>query len=205
MAHAWGGSMALRVATARRGRLRELLTGALTDDYQFTRLCHNLGLRVYFVARCLVPTPVCFSLPSLVDFAHRQYLLTRVYVPKVYAAALWLTGMYTLGCVSAWLVLGINLCRAPADWQGWIGPAAAIAVVFVANQVRATLRRRVIAAALGPDVLRRLAPTLRWDRLATGLWMALHLLLALRALFGRTMTWRGIRYRLRGPQSCERL
>jgi hypothetical protein len=33
--------------------------------------------------------------------------------------------------------------------------------------------------------------------------MTLHFLLMLRAAFGRTMVWRGRRYRLRGPNHIE--
>jgi hypothetical protein len=43
------------------------------------------------------------------------------------------------------------------------------------------------------------------DRWATWLWMSLHALLLARAALGRTIRWRGIRYRLHGPQRIERL
>ncbi len=50
----------------------------------------------------------------------------------------------------------------------------------------------------------RLGLAMLLDAWATPLWMGLHLLFILRAGIGRTMTWRGIRYRLLGPQRIVR-
>ncbi len=201
--HAWGGSMALLGRTAREGGLRQLLTGALCDDYQFSRLARALGRRVYFVPQCLVATPVAFHFKSMVNFAHRQYLLTRVYAPKLYALAIAFTSFYLAGLVSAWGWLVAGLWRGGAG--AWLCPAGAIVAVFVANQLRSGYRRRVVEKAFGPDTLTRLKTTLRWDRWATPLWMTLHWLLIVRSGFGRTMKWRGIRYCLYTPQRCVRL
>ena len=80
-----------------------------------------------------------------------------------------------------------------------------MALAFLINQGRATLRRAIINQAFGPAVLRQMKTTLLIDRWLTPLWMALHCLLILRAAVGNTMTWRGIRYRLQGRQKTQRL
>jgi len=36
-------------------------------------------------------------------------------------------------------------------------------------------------------------------------WMLVHWAMIVRAAFGNRMRWRGILYRLDGPQKCERL
>jgi len=202
--HAWGGSMAVKASTARKGHLRDRLVGALCDDYQFSRMSRDLGLRIHLVPRCLVATPVDFSLASLINFAHRQYLLTRVYAPKLFITGLVFTSLYVAGWVSAWAWLGACLWRDPTNPHGaW--PALAIVTVFVAGQVRTAFRRCAVRRALGQDVLEQLHTTLCWDRWATPVWMTLHWLLIVRSAFGRTMRWRGIRYRLFAPQRVERL
>lgn len=201
--HAWGGSMALRVETARRGELRRRLVGALCDDYQFTRMVSDLNLRISFVPLCLVVTPVEFNLAGLINFAHRQYLLTRVYAPKLFLTALGLTGLYVAGFLSAW----VSLIMALYSNSGlvWTRPAVAILLVALANQFRASVRRRAIRAVFGDTMLERLKVTLRYDRWATALWMTLHFLLVLRSAIGRRMRWRGMDYRLLGPQRVEHM
>lgn len=202
--HAWGGSMAVRVATAQEGGLLDLLRGSLTDDYAMTRMARRLGRRVYFVPRCLVASPAAMGLAELVNFAHRQYLITRVCAPGLYAAALGFHALFVSAFVSAWVVLGVELARGAGGWR-WIIPAGAIALTAAGHQVRAGFRRRAVRNAFGERGLDRLACALRLDRWATPLWMTLHGLLIVRAGFGRTMCWRGIRYRLDGPQKVQRL
>lgn len=202
--HAWGGSMAVRASTALKGDLRDRLVGALCDDYQFSRMSRDLGLRIHLVPRCLVATPIDFSLSSLINFAHRQYLLTRVYAPKLFMTGLLFTSLYVAGWVSAWAWLLTCLWRNPTNPHGaW--PALAIIGNLVAEQVRASFRRRAVRLAFGQSVLEQLHTTLRWDRWATPVWMTLHWLLIVRSGFGRTMRWRGLRYRLFAPQHVERL
>ena len=200
---AWGGSMALRRDTADVGRLEQHLQGAITDDYVVTRLAKRLGKRVYFVPRCLVASPVDLGPGELVNFAHRQYLITRVYAPGIFAGALALHALYVAGLIAAWtlVVRGWVLADAGLALLG----TAALATVLVANQVRASLRGRVVREAFDDATAARLRPALWLDRWASWLWMSAHLLLILRAAVGRTMRWRGVRYRVYGPQHVERL
>ncbi len=201
---AWGGSMAVRADTARAGDLPSYLRGALTDDYQFTRMCRDLGKRVYFVPRAMAPTPVDFTWPSFFNFAYRQYLITRIYVPRLYLAALGITTLYILGLVAAWGVLIAALLQDPIDWLG-ASSGLAIGAVFIAHQVRTFFRRRVIRLAFGESYLQTLRPALLLEQWGTPIYMFLHWLIVLRAGFGRTMVWRNIRYRLNGPQDIERI
>ena len=202
---AWGGSMALRVETARKGDLKQTFSGRLTDDYPMTHMSRRLGLRVYFVSHCLVATPVSFTKASFLNFAHRQYLITRIYSPKLYAAALTITSLSVLGYITSWAYMIANLLIDPASWDRSVWPAAAIAIVFTANQIRALWRRRTIVAAFGQDMLAKLKTPLRIDRWATCFYMTLHFLLIARAMFGSTMDWRGYHYRLYKDGSCKRI
>ena len=202
--HAWGGSMAIRADIARQGRLRDRLAGALCDDYQFTRLSRDLGLRVYFVPQCLVATPVSFDCRGMFNFGHRQYLLTRVYAPRVFLTGLLLTSLYVAGFTS--LVAYLLWCVAHG-WtkMPWIWPVVALVLAAAGDQFRALFRRRAVRLAFGEKTVQQLRPTLRLDQWATPWWMLMHWMTIVRSAFGRTMRWRGILYRLDGPQRCERL
>jgi ceramide glucosyltransferase len=200
---AWGGSMAIRVALARQGNLRGMLQGALCDDYQFSRLVVAQGQRIYFVPKALSASSVDFSFASMSNFVHRQYLLTRVYVPHIYYSALSILALYLIGFISAWagLIYGI-ITR---NWTVTAIAGCAILAVIICDQIRSSMRKIAIIALLGEATLDRLRPTLFYDRWFTPVWMLLHFGLAFSALLGRTMIWRGIKYRLYGPQKVQRL
>ena len=200
---AWGGSMAVLAETARRGDLRSRLEGALTDDYPVTRMCRDLQMRVYFPNKMLIGSTVSLDRKGFFNFAYRQYVLTRVYSPRLFVGVLIVLSLYVVASAAAWWSL------AAACWRGagvaeWLLPAVAIAAVFLANQMRSSYRRQVVTKALGPKALADLKLTLRLDRWATTAWMTMHWLLVARACFGRTLKWRGFTYRLLGPQRVER-
>ncbi|MDP6059818.1 MAG: glycosyltransferase family 2 protein [Pirellulaceae bacterium] len=201
--YAWGGSMAMRACTARRGDLRRRLEGALTDDYPVTQMCAALGMRVYFRARCLVATPVAMGLKDLANFAHRQCLITRVYEPRIYWVALGVTCLFLAGFTSATVHTLYWLWREPSGNRWW-GSAGVCALVFVAHQVRASYRSLAVRRAFDEGTVRRLGVSRVLDRWLTPIWMTMHWAFLVRAGFGRTLRWRGIRYRLHGPQSIER-
>lgn len=203
LTQAWGGSMAVRSEFARQHHLADYFRGAISDDYQVTRLCRDAGKEVYFVPHCLVPSPINFNWRELFEFGRRQYLITRVHDPVIYRKAVAVTGLYLAGFLTAWAAFLTTLFTGPTAIVFFAG--VALVVVFVANQVRARYRRLVIAAAFGSDHLRYLRHTLRLDQWGTAAVMAVNLALLLSASVGQTLTWRNNRYRLLGPQSIQKL
>ena len=189
-AHAWGGSMAIRASVAKEGGLVDAWRGALSDDYMLDRVVKRMGLRVRFVSACLVATPVAFDWKGLWAFAVRQYVITRVYAPSVFWRTFWLPWLYVVGLSTA--VIGAAM--------GQVLAMVALGLVLVADQVRASLRSRAVRNALGDEGLVGTAGARRIDRWATPAWMLFNGLLLIRALFQRSFTWRGIRYRLAGPE-----
>lgn len=198
--HAWGGSMAMRAATANEGDLLNRWRGAISDDYQVTRMCKDLGRRVYFVPECLVASPVDYDFTALSNFAYRQYLITRIHAPLVYIAALLINALYLLGLAAA-----VTLIFRQHSLNHTLYALAVFVVVFAANQVRAGYRRRVVRLTLGPEAAAQLRPTFTLERWTTPFWLGVNLILLARAAVGRTIMWRSIRYRIDAPQKIQRL
>ena len=165
LTQAWGGSMAVRADFARRHDLVGHLRGSLSDDYQMTRMCRTTEQRVYFVHRCLVASPVDMSMRELLHFARRQYTITRVHDPRLYWKAVGVTALYVVSSLTATAVLVAGLLNG-----FWLLAALALHPMLwvgIANQMRATYRRRAVKAAFGPDGVRYLRHTLWVDRWLT--------------------------------------
>lgn len=198
--HAWGGSMAMRVSTANEANLLSYWRGALSDDYQVTRMCRDLGRRVYFVPECLVASPADYDFAGLSNFAFRQYVITRIHAPSVFVAALFINALYFLGMASA---AGLLIYSENVNHTRFA--LVVFALVFLANQVRASYRKRVVRLTLGEEAAQKLKPTFTLERWATPVWFGVNLIMLLRASVGRTISWRNIRYRMDGPQKIQRL
>ncbi len=111
-----------------------------------------------------------------------------------------INSLYFLGLTSAIALLFIH--RSALQWQV---AAAAFITVFLANQIRASYRKRVVLRTLGKETHDKLKPTFTLERWATPIWFGINLLLLLRASFGTIITWRNIRYRINAPQDIQRL
>ena len=196
---AWGGSMAIRRELALELDYPGLLENSLSDDYMMSHMIHQSGKRIYFVPRCLVASPCDLNWQGLCDFARRQYLITKVYMPWLYYGALMLPTLYVAGLLTAITVLLL------ADGPMRIAAAVALVWVIIMDLWRSRRRATLIGRALGEDVLQRMKSTLLLDRLATPMWMALHGGLMFTAFFGRTITWRGKTYRMNGRTATQRL
>lgn len=201
---AWGGSMAILAGTARRIGLRRYLEGALTDDFQFSKACLDADLRVYFVPQCLVASSATFSRSSFFNFTHRQYLITRVYALPLYIWALGLTTLYTASFISAWTYLIVAALHDYETWRPGIAIGAMV-LVFLLNVWRSNRRSVLIRRAFGKDVRRKMRVTMFLDRFFTWLWMGIHWIAVASSLLSSSMEWRGIFYRIYGPQDVRRM
>jgi hypothetical protein len=75
----------------------------------------------------------------------------------------------------------------------------AVPIVFLAGQfIRAIIRQKMIGRLLEKD-WPKMKPAVAADILGCWIWSLLMLFLILSSAFGRTITWRGIRYKLLGP------
>lgn len=201
--YAWGGSMAIRRDDALAWDYPGRLAQTLSDDYMMSRMLGEQNLRIYFVPKCLVASPVAMDWHGLAHFARRQYRITKVYAPRLYYAALWLPVLYIAGWLTAAAAVIGGLAIGDIGW--WAAGLAAIGLVVGGDQIRAAYRRRVVQQAFGPQMARQLADTLAWDRWATPLWMAVNGVLLWSCLLGRTINWRGKWYRMDSPTQTRRI
>lgn len=204
---AWGGAMAMLVSTARKGDLITRLTGALTDDYPITKMCRDIGMIVRYVPKCLAATPVDFSLRSFWTFARRQYVITRIYSPRLFWFALLVLTFWLAGFISAWaqLITGLATPDPMGHVKLWLPAAIVISVVVICQHLRSHYRTQTIRNAFGQPMVEQLRTTLRIDRWLPPLWMTIHWLIALSSLSSNRFTWRGYRYQLDGPNQVKRL
>ncbi len=194
--HAWGGSMALTRRMLDQSRLVEHWQGALSDDYQLTHAIGQTDKIIQFAPRCLVVSPARFTWRSLLEFARRQYLITRIHEPWIWLAGLLITALYTAGWVS---VITAGVMQTPGWHWGW----AIWASVFALDHWRAQLRRRAVHDLLGPQTVAKLHRVWLLEHWATPLWMLLHLAIILSSTAGRRITWAGITYDMRHRQDVR--
>ena len=192
---AWGGSMAIRVDLFRELALDKIWPKALSDDLSLSYAVKKVRKKVAFVPACLVPSYESTAWAELFKFARRQFLITRVSNPKT-----WWFGL----CSSLYSVLALWGTAAAAIYAAATGQKnllffAAVPILVLACQMgRAIVRQKMAGKLLKQDLLK-----MRFARAADiGLfwvWSLLLLLLIISSAFGRTLTWRGIRYKLLGP------
>jgi len=193
---AWGGSMAFRRDELPEQQVIENFDGALSDDYQLTRTCREQGRRVYFVMRCLVASPVSTTWGKLLEFGRRQYVITRIHAPAIWMVGWLSTTVYT----AAWLAALAAIAMQVGGW-GWA--LTAMGVVYLADIGRAGRRASAVREAFDHETAAKLRGAMLLDRWATPLVMAVHAVIIWSSAIGRTITWAGVRYRMRGRREVE--
>lgn len=197
--HAWGGSMAVRVDDFRRLNLAAVWSSSLSDDLSLSRAVRRAGMRIAFVPQCLVASFESITWRQLYEFGRRQFLITRVYTP----GAWWLGLLASLGSVvGLWGSLALAVHAAAIHAQH-LALYAAVPAVFFAGQLLRAVLRQVVAARVLPEHLVRLYPAAVADVLGGWFWSLVLFTMLLSSAFGRTIRWRGIRYKLVSPSEVR--
>lgn len=197
--HAWGGSMAIRSGDFQRLGLPEIWKHTLSDDLSLSVAVKKAGMIVAFVPACLVASYESTTWSRLYEFCRRQFLITRVYAPVT-----WAFGLFSsLGAVlGLWGTLAVTVYAATVGAEhAWF--FALVPVVSVAGQLlRGILRQSMMARLLKNDI-HNLRPAILADVLGFWFWSLLLLIFIISSAFGRTIRWRGIRYRLISPSQTQ--
>ncbi len=197
--HAWGGSMAICAEDFHRLNLEQIWRSTLSDDLSLSYAVKKAGMKVVFVPGCLVPSFEDTTWSGLYEFARRQFLIARVYVPGTW----WAAFLFSIGSVAGlWGGLAMAGYAAATHAEHILLYATVPALFFGGQVLRAMLRQLAamrILGEYGPQLWRAAAA----DVLGCWLWSALLCLFILSSAFGQTIRWRGIRYRLVGPTQTE--
>jgi hypothetical protein len=191
----WGGAWAIRRETFKNLALPEAWDGALSDDLVASRLAHAYGLKVAYEPNCLATSPADFTWPGVIEFARRQYVILRINMP-----VWWWGGVLAGGAMLALLAAGPVLAILQAARGGsWLPPLLASAAFYALTAFRAAFQLRGIR----PFVRAPREDVQRVERINIWAWplvIGLNWALLLSTAIGRTITWRGITYRMDGPQ-----
>lgn len=191
---AWGGSMAVRVDTFRQLDLNKIWANALSDDLSLTLAVKKAGKKIVFVPACLVASHENITFKQLFEFGKRQFLITRICAPGT-----WWFGLFS----SLYSVLGLWGTAAMAVYAATTTISnvhlhffIAVAVFFFAAHLARAVLRQKMAVAILQNEREKMKASIVADITLFGLWSLLLLYLILSSAFGRTITWRGVRYKL---------
>jgi cellulose synthase/poly-beta-1,6-N-acetylglucosamine synthase-like glycosyltransferase len=195
---AWGGSMAIRVEVFREIGLDKIWPKTISDDLSLSHAVKKAGKKVEFIPACLVASYESTTWPKLFEFAHRQFLITRVTAPRTWWFGL-VSSLYSILGLWAGSAFAIYAAvkSSSIDYQLLI--LLAVPVSFFAGQLSsAILRQKMISRLLEKD-WPKLKLACAADILFFWVWSLLLLFLIISSAFGKTICWRGTHYKLLGP------
>ena len=195
----WGGAMAIQRDTFLRIGILEIWQNSCTDDLPLTRAVKDAGLKVAFVPACFVASYENMSWGEFFSFARRQFLITRICMPRLWRLALLSWGHFVLAfwtglVVTLWLA---NHHSVHAIFAG-IMPAFLLAVFMAKAMIRQVMIQKIL-----PEDRLRLLPGALTDILLGPVVAVIALILLLASACSRTMVWRGIKYRLHDYNHTE--
>jgi ceramide glucosyltransferase len=193
--HTWGGSMAIKVKMFRELGLDKIWQKAVSDDLSLSMAVKGAHKKVEFSPGCLVATTESTTWPKLFEFARRQFIITKVTAPKT-----WFIGLFTCTCAILGLWGGVALAiYARVTSNPHVLLFGFVAVLFFVMQFLRAILRQAMAAKLFKEHWPKLRAVAVVDIVFFWLWPVFLLVLILSSAFGRTIRWRGIRYKLLGP------
>ncbi len=193
--HAWGGSMAIHADFFREIGLHKIWKTAFSDDLSLSHAVKKEGLKVDFVPSCLVASYESTSWKKLFEFCRRQFLITRVCALQLWFVSL-LGSLYSVLGLWAGAALAVYAAKI-ADKNFYLYAEVPI-LFFISPFLQAILRQKMISKLL-KDYIKQMKASMAADILGFWLWSILLLAIIISSAFGSTVTWRGIRYKLLGP------
>jgi ceramide glucosyltransferase len=193
--HAWGGSMAIKVQTFRELGIDKIWQKAVSDDLSLSCAVKDAHKKVEFVPGCLVATCESTTWSNLFEFGRRQFIITKVAAPQTWCFGL-VSSIYSV--FGLWGGAALAIYAATKGNPHFRFFLVVPVLFFIAQFTRAILRQSMAAKILAENW-----PKLKMSAVADitmfWLWSLLMMVLILSSAFGRTIRWRGIRYKLLGP------
>ena len=192
---AWGGAMAMRATDAKRLDVARIWQDAFSDDHTLSRAVRADGGRIAFVSHCLVPIPIHYRWPDMVDFLVRQLVTIRVHDFR-----LWLL-TWMMAYPLALLLVGLGQMQGGQFLGAGLTFSALLPLTFAYHLLNEAVWKRLRL----PAVHFRQRPL--WQQ--AGAFVALifvHPFVMVRSALLRSFIWRGRRYVVRGGRIwCETL
>ncbi|MCF7955071.1 MAG: glycosyltransferase family 2 protein [Phycisphaerae bacterium] len=197
----WGGSMAIRAETFRELGLDKLWATAVSDDLCLSSTVKKARLKIIYVPACLVASYEHTTWPKLFEFARRQFLITRVTMPGVWVFALFCS-VYSLA--GLWGGAAVAVSAAITEHPHALFYATVPVLFFASQLILSILRQKMIAKLLPADA-KNMKAAARVDILGNCIWSWVLLACIISSAFGRTITWRGVRYKMISGTKTEKL
>jgi cellulose synthase/poly-beta-1,6-N-acetylglucosamine synthase-like glycosyltransferase len=196
---AWGGSMAILVKNFRDFGVDKVWQKALSDDLALSRAVRKHRKKVVFVPACMIASFQTSTWSEVWEFSRRQFLITRIYSPKM-----WWFGLYSaiLSVLSIWGSLGVAIWASvtqPPFWPVFLMPP----ILFLGYQIYRTVLRQSMIMTLLSEHREKMKYAHYADLYFFWAWSILFLLIMLTSAVGRTITWRNIRYKIKSPTNIE--
>ena len=188
----WGGSWAIRREVFDRLGLRDAWQGTLSDDLVASRLMRQAKLGVRFEPACVVASSLDSSFTGALSFIRRQYVIARLYTFDWWLFSLVAAMFSNLIWIGNLGVLAISLATgSPSPWI----PIAVSAMLYAITVYRGRLRQSLVKVYF-PDWETASHAIQRFDIWANPLVELAHWIGVSSAAVGRSILWRGIRYRV---------
>jgi cellulose synthase/poly-beta-1,6-N-acetylglucosamine synthase-like glycosyltransferase len=191
----WGGSMSIKVEVFRKIGLDKIWPKTLSDDLSLSVAVKKAGLKVSFVPRCLVASYESVTWAELFEFGRRQFVITRVAAPWTWWFGL-LSCLYSIS--GLWIGLALAIYATMIGSNNLLFYAAVPVLFFTGQVIRAILRQAMIYQVL-QEHNQHMKSAMMADIGISWLWTLVLFFLILSSAFGRTIVWRGIRYKILGP------
>lgn len=188
----WGGSMAVRREDFQNWQMSRIWQRALSDDLSLSNASKRAGKKVIFCPGALAASYETVTWAGLFEFARRQFLITRINSPLLWLLALALTG---LAAAALWGGVVFSFLH------GWYWPV--ITALVACSQIYGAFLRQFTAARLLEVPGSRLLPSAAADIACFWLVPALMLIMIMSSAAGRTIRWRGIRYKMVSAEQTE--
>ena len=182
---AWGGAMALFRKTFEETNVVSFWNGSLSDDLGLTKALRTAGRKIRFVPQAMAITEDGISGQAFFSWIARQLLMTKLYHHR-----LWL-GTFVYHMIwFVWLIVGIIFFS--------IQFLVAFIVFQIFQGVKAEIRLKCMSKLLGQQAGSKL---LAW--ILSPAMSLLNVAAMWTNVFTRKVSWRGIQYRVNGPNSLD--
>jgi len=186
----------LRSETLDKIRIKDAWRNAVSDDMTLNSALRAHGYQIVFLPQCIVATFNKATWPSLLKWATRQTVITRVFNYGLWRYALAAYSFFDF----AFLLSIMGACLGILINQIWFVPTALLLTPSLLGIVRSVQRSTTFSKAM-PELKREFNRTKLGDALGSFIvpWIMTYCII--RSVRTHEIEWRGRKYNLTGTKS----